>query len=147
MSEAQKLTGRDRVYRYTGSNFIANVAFDLFTGKTADGDADYEFMIWLGAFGGAGPISSTGSPIATVDILGTSWNLFNGMNGNMNVFSFVASSNVDNFSGDLTAFTKYLVSEQGVDSAQILQSVGAGTEPFEGSGVVLTTSKYSATVA
>ncbi|KAI9901692.1 hypothetical protein N3K66_003509 [Trichothecium roseum] len=134
-------------WSYTGNNFIANVAFDLFTGKAADGDADYEFMIWLGAFGGAGPISSTGSPIATVDILGTSWNLFNGMNGNMNVFSFVASSNVENFSGDLTAFTKYLISEQGVDSAQILQSVGAGTEPFEGSGVVLATSKYSATVA
>ena len=104
-------------------------------------------MIWLGALGGAGPISSTGSPIATVDILGTSWNLFNGMNGQMNVFSFVASSNVQNFSGDLTAFTEYLVANQGVSASQILQSVGAGTEPFIGSNAVLTTSKYSASVA
>lgn len=134
---------------YTGDgDFTANVAFDLFTGDSADGDAVYEFMIWLGAFGGAGPISETGSPIGSVTLAGTEWQLYKGPNGQMTVFSFVASSgNVENFNADLTEFTKYLISDQGVADTQILQSVGAGTEPFIGTNVVLTTSSYAVTVA
>lgn len=105
-------------------------------------------MVWLGAFGGAGPISETGSPIGTVTLAGTEWQLYKGPNGQMTVFSFVASSgSVENFSADVTEFTKYLISEHGVADTQILQSVGAGTEPFLGTNAVLTTSSYSVTVA
>jgi len=130
-------------WTYTGSNIIANVAYDLFTGSSATGSAEYEIMIWLGALGGAGPISSTGSPIATVTLAGSSWKLYNGMNGQMNVYSFVAVSNVNSFKGDLMAFVNYLTSKQGMPKSQILQSVGAGTEPFSGSNAVFTTSAYS----
>lgn len=100
-------------------------------------------MIWLAALGGAGPISATGSLIATVTLAGTSWKLYNGMNGQMNVFSFVASSQVASFSGDLMAFVNYLSSSQGLSKSQILQSVGAGTEPFTGSNAVFTTTGFS----
>jgi xyloglucan-specific endo-beta-1,4-glucanase len=134
-------------WSYTGTDVVANVAYDLFTGTTPDGDHTYEFMIWLGALGGAGPISSTGSPIATPDVAGHSWNLYEGLNGEMNVFSFVASSNIESFSGDLIEFVNYLVENQGVGGDQILQSVGAGTEPFLGSNAVFTTSSYSASVS
>lgn len=102
-------------------------------------------MIWLSALGGAGPISATGSPIATVTLAGTSWKLYNGRNGQMNVFSFVASSDVKSFKGDLVEFIKYLTSNQGMPGSQILQSVGAGTEPFSGSNAKFTTSAYSLT--
>jgi xyloglucan-specific endo-beta-1,4-glucanase len=100
-------------------------------------------MIWLSALGGAGPISATGSPVATVTLAGTSWKLYNGKNGQMNVFSFVATSDVKNFKGDLMVFANYLMSKQGMPKSQILQSVGAGTEPFSGSNAVFTTSAYS----
>ena len=134
---------------YSGAgDFTTNVAFDIFTGDTADSAPAYEFMIWLGAFGGAGPISSTGSHIATVDVNGQSWDLFYGSHSQMEVYSFVASSgNVENFSGDLVDFTSYLVAEQGVDATKVVQSVGAGTEPFVGTDVTFTTTSYSATVA
>lgn len=36
-------------------------------------------MIWLAALGGAGPISSTGSAIATVSLGGYSWYLYYGL--------------------------------------------------------------------
>ncbi|KAF2676539.1 glycoside hydrolase family 12 protein [Lentithecium fluviatile CBS 122367] len=130
-------------YTYTGTSMVANVAYDLFTSSTASGSAEYEIMIWLAALGGAGPISSSGSPIATVTLAGKSWKLYNGMNGNMNVYSFVASSQVSSFSGDLMEFVNYLTSNQGMPKSQILQSVGAGTEPFTGSNAVFTTSAYS----
>lgn len=132
---------------YTGSGIIANVAYDIFTSSTADGSPEYEIMIWLGALGGAGPISSTGSTIATPNIGGVSWNLYSGSHSQMNVFSFVAPSNIGSFSGDLTDFTDYLQANHGLSGSQIVQTIGAGTEPFIGENAVFTTSQYSVSVA
>jgi xyloglucan-specific endo-beta-1,4-glucanase len=130
-------------WNYNGNSLVANVAYDLFTGASATGSAQYEVMIWLAALGGAGPISTTGAPIATVTVAGTSWKLYKGPNGQMTVFSFVASSQVKNFNGDLNQFLVYLRNSQGLPGSQILQSVGAGTEPFSGSNAVLTTTAYT----
>ncbi|KAF2124850.1 glycoside hydrolase family 12 protein [Dothidotthia symphoricarpi CBS 119687] len=127
----------------TGTSLVANVSYDLFTGPQATGNADNEIMIWVAALGGAGPISSTGSPIATVTLAGTSWKLYYGLNSSTKVWSFVASSQVTNFSGDLMDFVNYLSTNQGLSKSQILQSVGAGTEPFSGSNAVLTTTGYT----
>lgn len=65
----------------------------------------------------------------------------------MTVFSFVASSNVGNYSGDLNNFIKYLTSSQGFPRSQCLYSIGAGTEPFLGSNAKFTTSGYSASLS
>ena len=132
-------------WSYTGSSIIANVSYDLFTSSKAGGDGEYEIMIWLAALGGAGPISATGSPIATVTLAGQSWKLYNGKNNQLNVFSFVAEQQNQNFSGDLMAFVNYLTSKHGLPKTQILTSVGAGTEPFSGSKAKLTVSGYSLT--
>ena len=100
-------------------------------------------MVWLGALGGAGPISSTGSPIATFSQAGTTFNLFKGQNGSFTVYSFVAQSPNQNFNGDINAFIKYLQTSQGFKGTQYLNSVQAGTEPFTGSGALFTTKSYS----
>ncbi|KZL85887.1 glycosyl hydrolase family 12 [Colletotrichum incanum] len=134
-------------WSYSGSGLVANVAYDLFTSSTASGSPQYEIMIWLGSLGGAGPISATGSTIATPTVAGRTWNLYKGVNGQMTVFSFVAPSNVQNFSGDLKAFITYLVNSQGLPSSQILQSIGAGTEPFVGSNAKFTTTAYTASLS
>lgn len=119
----------------------------MFLSTVASGGTDsYEVMVWLAAIGGAGPISSTGSPIATVTVGGVSFNLYSGPNGSMTVFSFVATSEVTSFSADLKDFFTYLISNQGVSSSLYLVSIGAGTEPFTGSNAVFTTSAYSVAV-
>jgi hypothetical protein len=119
------------------------VAYDIFTAATATGSSEYEIMIWLAALGGAGPISSTGSPVATPSIDGTTWNLFSGPNGATTVYSFVAQSEVTNFSGDLLAFLTYLAENQSFSTSQFVTSIGAGSEPFTGTDAVLTVSAYS----
>jgi xyloglucan-specific endo-beta-1,4-glucanase len=156
-------------YTYEGTDLVADVAYDLFTSSTQGGSNEYEVMIWLAALGGAGPISSTskaslqvaapvltpagsygadGKPvaIATVKIAGQTWNLYEGPNGQMTVFSFVATSTVNDFSGDLKEFFDYLVENQSYDDSQYLLSAGAGTEPFTGSDTVFTTSAYSISI-
>lgn len=133
-------------WTYTGSNIVADVAYDLFTTKTSSTSetAEYEIMIWLAALGGAGPISATGSAIASnVKIGSNTFNLFYGSNGIQNVYSFVATSTVNSYSGDLKAFFTYLINNQGFSSSVYLKSVQAGTEPFTGSNAVFTTSAYS----
>ncbi|KAI4682677.1 uncharacterized protein J4E84_007141 [Alternaria hordeiaustralica] len=130
-------------WSYAGDDLIANVSYDLFTSSKAGGDPEYEIMIWVGALGGAGPISATGSPIATVTLAGNSWKLYNGKNGQMNVFSFVAEKQINSFNGDLMEFVKEVTGKHGMPSSQILTSVGAGTEPFSGSKAKLTVTEYS----
>ena len=74
----------------------------MFTSSTTGGANEYEVMIWLGALGGAGPISSTGNPIATITLSGVSFNLYYGLNGSMKVYSFVAANKYQStFSGNL----------------------------------------------
>lgn len=135
-----------RIYSYTGSNIVADVSYDTFLGTSATASASYEIMIWLAALGGAGPISSTGSPIATATIGYTVFKLYKGNNAATTVFSFVSQSEESNYSGDLMDFYTYLETNQGVSSDLYLQSIGAGTEPFTGSNAVLTTTAYSITV-
>ncbi|TQN69983.1 Endoglucanase cel12C [Colletotrichum shisoi] len=134
-------------WSYSGSGLVANVAYDLFTSSSASGSPQYEIMIWLGSLGGAGPISETGKTIATPSVAGRTWNLYKGSHSQMTVFSFVAPSNVQSFSGDLKAFLTYLVNSQGLPSSQILQSIGAGTEPFVGSNAKFITTAYTASIS
>ncbi|KAL4963837.1 putative endoglucanase [Aspergillus stella-maris] len=134
-------------WSYSTTDIVANVAYDLFTTSTVGGDSEFEIMIWLAALGGAGPISSTGSSIASVTLGGVSWNLWYGLNGNMEVYSFVASSTTESFSADLVDFINYLVDNQGLSSSQYLTHVQAGTEPFTGTDASLTVSTYSVSVS
>ena len=74
-------------------------------------------MIWLAAYGGAGPI---GSQKATTTIAGRSWKVFDGYNGSMRVFSFVAAdAPVTNFSADAKLFLTYLVNSYGYISSDL----------------------------
>ncbi|MCJ1232538.1 hypothetical protein MMC14_000491 [Varicellaria rhodocarpa] len=135
-------------WSYSGSNIVADVSYDSFLGTSATASASYEVMIWLGALGGAGPISSTGNPIATPTVGSTTFNLYSGPNGAMTVYSFVAiNKGTTSFTGDLLSFYTYLETHFKVPSTMYLQSIGAGTEPFTGSGAKFTTSKYSITVS
>ncbi|KAF2093768.1 endoglucanase A precursor [Rhizodiscina lignyota] len=135
-------------WSYTGSDIVADVAYDMFTSSSPGGSDEYEVMIWLAALGGAGPISSTGSPIDTPTVAGHSWKLYNGMNGAMNVYSFVTSGDsIEDFSADIADFFTYLESEQSMPSSQYLLSIQAGTEPFSGTDAKLTTTAYSVALA
>lgn len=130
---------------YTGSDIVADVSYDAFITSTDSTDvtASYEVMIWLAALGGAGPISSTGyTPIATPTIGGVTWNLFKGPN-TWTVFSFVASSEQTDFSGDVMDFFNYLIDNQGMPSDYYLESIAAGTEAFTGSDALFTVSPFS----
>ncbi|TGO46605.1 hypothetical protein BOTNAR_0576g00010 [Botryotinia narcissicola] len=131
---------------YTGSSIVADVSWDIFTASTAGGTNEYEIMIWLAAIGGAGPISSTGSPIATATIAGYEFKLYSGPNGDTTVYSFVASTEATNFNGDLMDFLNYLATNEGWSTSQYINVLEAGTEPFTGSNAVFDVTAYSVSI-
>jgi xyloglucan-specific endo-beta-1,4-glucanase len=134
-------------HSYSNTDVVADVSYDLWLAPTQGGTNSYEIMVWLAAYGGAGPISSTGAAIATPTIGSTSFKLFEGPNGDTTVYSFVADSPVEDFSGDMMDFLNYLVQNQGVSDSNWITSLQAGTEPFTGSETVFKTTAYSLTVS
>lgn len=100
------------------SDIRANVAYDLFTARDINhptSGGDYELMVWLGRYGSVYPI---GSKKATVNVGGRTWDLYVGYNGSMKVFSFVASSPITNYSGNMKDFFNYMTSNEGFPASQ-----------------------------
>lgn len=123
------------------------MSYDLWLAPTSGGTNAYEIMVWMAAYGGAGPISSTGSAVATATIGDHSFELYSGPNGDTTVYSFVPTETITSFSGDMMDFFNYLVDNEGVSDSYYITSLQAGTEPFTGSDAVFTTTAYSLTVA
>ncbi|KAI3397579.1 hypothetical protein diail_10551 [Diaporthe ilicicola] len=134
-------------WTYSNTDIVADVSYDLWLAPTSGGTNSYEIMVWLAAFGNAGPISSTGSAIATPTIGSNTFKLYSGPNGDTTVYSFVADSTIASFSGDMMDFLNYLVKNEGVSDSNYITSLQAGTEPFTGSETVFKTTAYSLTVA
>ncbi|KAI3327584.1 glycoside hydrolase family 12 protein [Xylariaceae sp. AK1471] len=134
-------------WNYQGNNIRANVAYDLFTAANANHDTssgDYELMIWLAKLGGVQPI---GSQISSVNVAGQQWDLWEGYNGAMHVFSFVAPSQRNSASVDVKAFFNYLQSNKGFPASnQYLITAQFGSEDFTGSSATFTTSSFSLNV-
>ena len=106
----------------------------------------YEVMVWLGDFGSVSPLSNNGyppTPTASPTIGSTQFNLIVGTNGATTVYSFVAVANATSYSGDLLNFYKYLETNEGLPSADYVQSIQAGSEVFTGSGAELLTTAYT----
>ncbi|BCS30779.1 glycoside hydrolase family 12 protein [Aspergillus puulaauensis] len=135
-------------WSYDNTDIRANVAYDLFTAADINHvtySGDYELMIWLGRFGGVQPI---GSQIGSATVSGATWELWNGMNGEMEVFSFVAASPLTSWSADIKEFWTYLSDQQGYPAAsQYLINFQFGTEPFTGGETTLTVAQWTGSVS
>lgn len=146
------------------NELFANVAYDTFTTSSpsavaAGQDADFEVMVWVATFGGAGPLTASGHAIKTgLTLAGATWDLWMGYNGATRVYSFVATATAaatlvgegrweGEFSGDLLVFFDYLVDHEGLPLTQYLLSVHAGTESFAGEDAVFSVPSYSCGVS
>jgi len=125
------------------NNGTINVSYDMWVHSTSNPDSSSdptdEVMVWLYRAGGAGPI---GTQQTTVTIGGSSFDLYRGMNGATNVFSYVRTQNATTAVHDMTDFLNDLVSRGWMQSNKYLASVQAGTEVYSGSGSLTTNGFY-----
>ncbi|KAG9250681.1 glycoside hydrolase family 12 protein [Emericellopsis atlantica] len=117
---------------YHGNDIRANVAFDLFTASDAEHShtgGHYEVMVWLATLGDVEPI---GQLAGDFTVGGLGWQLYDGFNGDMHVYTFVAPQPIYTWQADLKLFFDHL-SRHGFPSAtQSLLTLQVGTEPFSG---------------
>ena len=123
-----------------------NISFDIWvhngtcsssaiTGTSTPSD---EIMIWLYSSGGVVPI---GGKTSTVNVSGSSWDLYSGSGNGFQVHSFVRPSSTSAVTNlDVLAFLNNLNL-----GSKCLSSIEAGTEVFTGSGT-LKTNSYTCTV-
>ncbi|MCJ1324856.1 hypothetical protein MMC10_001518 [Thelotrema lepadinum] len=134
-------------WSYDNTDINADVSYDLFTAADVNHvtySGDYELMIWLARYGSIQPI---GSQIDTATIGGQTWELWYGGSGQQ-TYSFVASSPVNQWSGDIKQFFDYLTQSHGFPaSSQYLIDLQFGTEPFTGGQSTLTVSDWTASVS
>lgn len=113
---------------------VQNIAYDLWFHASApvrseDKPSD-ELMIWMGRFGGAGPL---GTLREKVQIDGATWSLYVGNIG-WNVFSFVREGNVSSWRLEVKAFIDHLVRQGLMPQTKLLSSIQFGTEVFSSPG-------------
>ena len=101
-----------------------------------------ELMIWLYRSNGAGP---AGTKQVTVTIGDARWDVYKGVVGTWNVYSYVRTTNTTSADLNIRDFTQDVVSRGWMSTSKFLTSVQAGTEVFTGKGQVDTTS-YSVDV-
>ncbi|KAJ5569400.1 endoglucanase-1 [Penicillium hetheringtonii] len=134
-------------WSYDNTNIRADVSYDLFTAADINHNTysgDYELMIWLARYGQVQPI---GSQIATASVGGNTWALWYGVNGAQKTYSFVSTSPITSWSGDIKGFFDYLTQHQGYPaSSQYLITMQFGTEPFTGGKSTFAVSNWSASV-
>ncbi|KAK1946220.1 putative xyloglucan-specific endo-beta-1 [Phytophthora citrophthora] len=136
-------------YEYThmdNDNVIANVMYDLSTSSSANGYTEYELMVWLETLGGVSPLTSSGKPIKTVTIGSVEFDLYQGMDEKIKVFSYVAKKTAKSFTTDLKQFFNELPAANNIPLTQYLQKVKAGTKVFQGETGKLEVSTYSVQV-
>ncbi|KAI9368168.1 concanavalin A-like lectin/glucanase domain-containing protein [Aspergillus egyptiacus] len=134
-------------WSYDNTNINANVAYDLFTAADRNHETsggDYELMIWLARYGNISPI---GSQVSTAELAGITWEVWSGLNGDMQVYSFVVSSPLTSFNADIKEFWNYLTDNYSYPAdSQYLLTVQVGTEPFTGDQSTFTVSSFTASV-
>ncbi|MBC8135249.1 MAG: endo-1,4-beta-glucanase [Fibrella sp.] len=131
-------------FSVTGTNTL-NVAYDLWfhtqSNPTWENNPSDEVMIWLYRQNGAGPL---GTFEGTVNLAGTSWDLYRGNIG-WNVFSFIRRSNTTNATMNLRDFYGEIVRRGWMANTKYLTSVQFGSEIFNGNGQ-LNVNEYYANV-
>lgn len=132
---------------YSGEAIRANVAYDMFTSADAAHDTssgDYEVMVWLGNDAKLWPIGTAG---AVVQVAGKEWTLWDGFNGAMHVYSFVATSDQNSVDFDVKEFFDYLRDNKGYPAdSQYLTTLQLGTEPMTGGPATFQVNWFSADV-
>jgi hypothetical protein len=131
-------------FTFTNTGGAANVAYDVFlhtqSNPGATNDPTDEIMVWLYRVGGAGPVGG-GTVVATVNIGGTTWDLYRGMT-RWNVFSYVRQTNATTAVVNIMDFMRDLVTRGFVQGSKYVTTVQAGTEVFAGTGQLNTRGYY-----
>jgi hypothetical protein len=116
--------------------------FDFITSPTpgdTSSTATSEFMLWIRNWGNQVPIGYSRGPVATFNLFGASWKLYEGKNpgSGVTVRSMLVDKNFDGeFQGDLKQWLDAMVQKGYISDSDYVTVGNAGTEIFYGKAVM-----------
>ncbi|KAI1866420.1 hypothetical protein JX265_007721 [Neoarthrinium moseri] len=128
---------RTNTTEFRGSN-----VFDFITAPTpsdTESTATSEFMLWIRIWGGQVPIGYAEGPVATLDLFGASWKLYEGQNpaSGVTVRSLLVDEGFDGvFQGDLKDWLDAMAQKGYIADSDYVTVGNAGSEVFYGSSVM-----------
>jgi Glycosyl hydrolase family 12/Ricin-type beta-trefoil lectin domain len=128
---------------YPTNGSIYDASYDIWfdpTPRTNGQNTGAELMVWLNHTGSVQPV---GSRVATVNLAGGTWDVWEGNSG-WNVVSYVRTSAATSISFPVSTFWNDLVARGYGSNSWYLTSVQAGFEPWvNGTGLAVTNYSYS----
>lgn len=116
--------------------------FDFITSPTkgdTSSTATSEFMLWIRNWGNQVPIGYSRGPVATLNLFGAKWKLYEGRNpgSGVTVRSMLVEENFDGeFQGDLKEWLDVMVQRGYIADSDYVTVGNAGTEIFYGKAVM-----------
>ncbi|TGJ82048.1 hypothetical protein E0Z10_g6724 [Xylaria hypoxylon] len=142
LKDIQSIPAYFKWHRTNTTEFRGSNVFDFITAPT-EGDtsstATSEFMLWIRNWGNQVPIGYSRGPVATFNLFGVSWKLYEGKNpgSGVTVRSMLADENYDGeFQGDLKHWLDAMVQKGYISDSDYVTVGNAGTEIFYGSAVM-----------
>ncbi|KAI8630102.1 glycoside hydrolase family 12 protein [Xylariaceae sp. FL1651] len=138
LSEIKSIPAFFKWSRTVQSDFRGANIFDFITAPTSgDGTstATSEFMLFLQIWGGQVPIGWAQGPVATLEMYGTSWKLYEGVNPGSGVTVRSMLPDVEyegEFSGDLKEWLDAMASRGYINISDYVNVGNSGTEIFYG---------------
>ncbi|WBB82192.1 cellulose binding domain-containing protein [Micromonospora sp. WMMD882] len=130
-------------YNYvSGATYNASYDIWLDPSPKRDGVNQMEIMIWLNRQGSIQPI---GSRVGSTNLVGRTWEVWQGSNGSNNVISYVAPSAISSLNFSVLDFINDTRNRGAITNSWYLTSIQAGFEPWSG-GVGLAVNSFSANV-
>ncbi|WDZ87116.1 GH12 family glycosyl hydrolase domain-containing protein [Micromonospora cathayae] len=129
---------------YTYASGTYNASYDIWLDPSPkrDGVNQMEIMIWLNRQGSIQPI---GSRVGSTNLVGRTWEVWQGSNGSNNVISYVAPSPINSLNFSVLDFINDVRNRGAITNSWYLTSIQAGFEPWSG-GVGLAVNSFSASV-
>jgi hypothetical protein len=130
---------------YSSGTFDASYDIWINADTNVTGVQDTEIMIWLNKNGSIQPIGS--QEATNVSLGGYTWNVWSGNNGQNNVVSYMSTSAITSFSGNVMVWINDAIARHPTwgNSSWYLTSIQDGFEPWSG-GTGLAISNFSASV-
>ncbi|KAI3324622.1 glycoside hydrolase family 12 protein [Xylariaceae sp. AK1471] len=128
--------------RTNSTEFRGSNLFDFITSPSpgdASSTATSEFMLWIRNWGNQVPIGYSRGPVATFNLFGANWKLYEGKNpgSGVTVRSMLVDENFDGeFQGDLKQWLDAMVQKGYISDSDYVTVGNAGTEIFYGKAVM-----------
>jgi xyloglucan-specific endo-beta-1,4-glucanase len=137
-------------WRRNGKGLEANVAYTLIGAANVGGPnsacssvPSWVVNVWIGTTGEVAPCNAVGVLYKIASVNGKGFDVYQGVEDGVSVWTFVAHQEQTEYIGDLLVFADWLAENEDWDTERCLLSINGGVEIYGGSDGTIDTESFS----